>query len=1295
MSIQDCFKKLGNELSNSDKRAIQDNIEGGMTEDQAVVAQLSEVNSELENVASTVEAAGGEVSRGLDDGQQEFLQSFNEDSELELKQQGGRKVRGSFNPTTKEIKLTPNANLSTFLHETGHLFLTIMEDLADASPEIQADLDILNTWFAENEAESVVDKQELFASGFETYLFEGKAPVRELETLFARFSSWLSMVYKRLSDPFTINQFEGVQISDDVRQVMDRLVVTKEQIDTETELSIYGPLPVERLGVPPDQAAEYQEIVNNANAESHKILTSKAMKELQREKTDWWNKGLEEKEDLVNDALDAKETYQARDYLTGDRIPEGLEPAKIDSDYVLQNYGKKALKKLNRMTSKKGGVHPDEVAVLFSFNDGNELILELLSSMNKKERSEYAKAEAEVLMKEEHGDMLIDGAVKEEAEESVRNDKQLDRLLMEMRFLNRASKIQTTPRQFFKRAAEQSIAVTPVDQVLPHVHRRYEIQARENAVKLAAANDFQGAAREQHKAVRQFYLYREAVIVKDRAERVRKRLSQMKKTKYSAKKVNPDYIQRLKMLVAAYDVRKNPKASNELLSKVNRFIRAQQETNEDLIASDILDTISNWKKMSISELESVLDAAENILHIGKANSEVARAADKVVTDGIIKHTEEFGGTTPKLPLQDTITKGARSFFRGFTAIHRKFENILRQADGWQDNGPLQRAVMMPIQDAANNSNEMRDEAFTELNKIFEGHEELFNMIKQRNDKIKVGDLGMITRGGVVMLALNMGNDGNLTALLSMDHVKLTMPDLNEAVSHLTEDDLNLVENIWEFLDSFYPALAKTEQQATGIAPEKVEAKPFEINGRIMRGGYYPLQGDSVIDGNQHEISVDGQAERLKNGGAVRASSKHGATIEREGWGGKSVNLSIDGLFNHVDGVVHDITHRKAVIDADNILSNKGVKKALIDSVGQENYQQLKVKLVEIAAGHQAPSELPAFSKLLRYTRTGMAYNVMGYSLRTALVNITGVASSVANLGKARMSVAAMDYMRSPFQKTEFILERSAFMRQRSKNVGRDMGDILRNLKGNSALNSFRGNAFIGIVKMDALVSRITWLAAYDYGFDKFGNEKDAIFHAERVVARTQGTSQIADLANIENRNEFFKTFTVMYSYFNAQLNLLIEQKGKFNTGQLSKAEFVENILWIMLVPAILEELMFGTEDEEDEELLDNRWVEATISYNVSYWAGVRDVGGLFKYGIESSTPLAGAIKGAFDTAQQIEQGEADKAAVRAVITTVSTLLHLPSGVQLSKSVGYLMDLEDQGGTFNPFDFLVTGKLDNE
>lgn len=127
--------------------------------------------------------------------------------------------RGTFNPAALNITLLQDADLSTFLHETGHFFLDMLWRFASdpqAPADVQTDMAAVLKWFkttpeqwaawtdqynATGKVPAGMRKQhERFAEGFEQYLLEGKAPSIELQPLFSKFRSWLLNVYKSLKD---------------------------------------------------------------------------------------------------------------------------------------------------------------------------------------------------------------------------------------------------------------------------------------------------------------------------------------------------------------------------------------------------------------------------------------------------------------------------------------------------------------------------------------------------------------------------------------------------------------------------------------------------------------------------------------------------------------------------------------------------------------------------------------------------------------------------------------------------------------------------------------------------------------------------------------------------------------------------------------------------------------------------------------------------------------------------------------------------------------------------------------
>ena len=161
------------------------------------------------------------------------------------KKNGGKRGSLQFDPfdisgTPSIMTLLENADLTTYLHESGHFYFEVLRDLAsqaDAPKSIRDDMLTLlrfvgvdkdtkpltlDTWNKMSIAERRVGHEKV-ADAFERYLFEGKAPSLELRALFRNIFKWFKDVYTSLAG-------KDVPISNEVRSVFDRLLATEEEI---------------------------------------------------------------------------------------------------------------------------------------------------------------------------------------------------------------------------------------------------------------------------------------------------------------------------------------------------------------------------------------------------------------------------------------------------------------------------------------------------------------------------------------------------------------------------------------------------------------------------------------------------------------------------------------------------------------------------------------------------------------------------------------------------------------------------------------------------------------------------------------------------------------------------------------------------------------------------------------------------------------------------------------------------------------------------------------------------------
>lgn len=175
------------------------NVEGGSGGTRSQAWAGEPVRAGLEGADRQArETASGEPDGGTD-------QAVAGDAPGSLTQEP-QQPRGTFNPATLELVLNPNANLSTFFHETGHFFLEVLADVAsqpNAPAQIVEDMNTFLKWagIADLQTWNSLDLEgkraahERWAESIEQYVMEGRAPSVELQPLMRRFATWLKSVY--------------------------------------------------------------------------------------------------------------------------------------------------------------------------------------------------------------------------------------------------------------------------------------------------------------------------------------------------------------------------------------------------------------------------------------------------------------------------------------------------------------------------------------------------------------------------------------------------------------------------------------------------------------------------------------------------------------------------------------------------------------------------------------------------------------------------------------------------------------------------------------------------------------------------------------------------------------------------------------------------------------------------------------------------------------------------------------------------------------------------------------------
>jgi hypothetical protein len=355
------------------------------------------------------------------------------------------------------VKLTQNADLSTFLHESSHFYLfQLIDDAAgpgatdEARAKLQADLqtildhvgvkiDAATATADQIHAVMTRDAHELWARSFEVYLREGKAPSASLRDAFASFSAWLTRIYKTLK---AIPDYRK-NLTPEVRGVMDRLLATDEAIaDAQASSSFRVPSALRSVMTAAEQRS-LERLTEQANREATEDLRKRVMREMERERLEWWKEERVKVRAEVERDVRSRPVYRAYNIIRtgqtadgGQLVDENGEPRamKLDRKTLERDYGKDVIKLLPKGLTTKDGASHHVVAGLTGFGSADELRDAL---MNFRPMKEVVEEETDATMRQRHGDMLSDGRLAEDAAKVVLNEKQLELAALQAKALRR------------------------------------------------------------------------------------------------------------------------------------------------------------------------------------------------------------------------------------------------------------------------------------------------------------------------------------------------------------------------------------------------------------------------------------------------------------------------------------------------------------------------------------------------------------------------------------------------------------------------------------------------------------------------------------------------------------------------------------------------------------------------------------------------------------------------------------------------------------------------------------------
>lgn len=665
-------------------------------------------------------------------------------------------------------------------------------------------------------AEQWREVQEYAARGFEQYLGEGRAPVKELDGVFSRMMRWLKNLYA------SWRQYVGADLDDDVRRVFDRLLVSEREARTDPALEAAFGLEEDFMldaGLTQEERVRLDELRGRAEAE----VTARMDAAVARERGKRYRAAFAQ----------AKESLQAAPFWTFIREVSHRDKALTDGEpgtggidraslveYLGEDMVKDIARKMPKLVNAKGrGDTVDSLATLYPLTDGDadalaHLIYDTLvvedASVNK-----LAARQAELALAEQDGEFSPEGELLagdsygqylEAVEDTMRRLGQEEQVQGEQAAAGRLERKSLSDR-YYRDMARREVADMSVAQLNP---QRF-VAALRRALGERSRAVVRGKPVE---AVRAMQRARFAFAMMQEVRKVRELVDTVQKKARKAARVKPGtypaaQTEAIRKLVSAFGL-PAPQQAWDAQSGEMKLRDLVQQSVDDTEAIDLMPLFPDWlldlanpdpaaarrgmaldwKALRPLEVEQVGNLLDFLVHSGREQSRTSKESLRARVQAIADEAAASmsGMKTNYAYRRDSV---ADKLDKGFSCIDA-IEWQCREADGFQDvpgrdsstEGVMEREVYMRLRAATDRYharlNSTHKAVMPHLVRLLQSakawekrfgsktlniRDEKGNVVPLPEAMRMAGDPGW-TAEMVIGMALNMGNAGNRERLRS-------------------------------------------------------------------------------------------------------------------------------------------------------------------------------------------------------------------------------------------------------------------------------------------------------------------------------------------------------------------------------------------------------------------------------------------------------------------------------------------------------------------------------------------------
>ena len=609
----------------------------------------------------------------------------------------------------------------------------------------------------------------------------------------------------------------------------------------------------------------------------------------------------------------------------------------------------------------------------------------------------------------------------------------------------------------------------------------------------------------------------------------------------------------------------------------------------------------DYNDMQMNQFQDMVEAMNVLYKASRRDYEATTIKDrngKVISqeEAALKLVQAIGVDNEFNPLQDsndkTNTKSkAKSLAKDALLYLTKAETIFNRFGGdWM------QLVYEPINQGANKELTMRQEACKVFSNIYNMYS-LEEWQAMRSDRVfTIGLTTNFTREQLICMALNWGNKEGRKRVLSTINKsakneadvidEYTMQSVLE--SSLTDKDWNFIEAIWTQLDSYWAERNKVQENLYGQGLGKVQALPFNINGRQIKGGYYPIVYDPKLSIRASDLAADDIVKQALSGSSTFGIGMGSTKSRVSEVKGQQLALRLDVWPQAVTEAIHHIAMREAATDVYKLITHPAVQQAVQQKYGMETYNMIRQWSKDVWKTDVQKADI--INRTLEQMRKNSAFAVMAMRTGTALLNVLNVFPMMHQIGKINTLKAITSFGLGFYKGTDtyarnrqFVFDKSPMMRDRMNTIDRDMQQDMKlevgqdtsliREKATHAKEKFNRFGYWFITETDLMFSMALWKHGYDESMrkqieagmtDVKQMEQNAISDADTNVRAVFGSGQVKDQVAMQRKNTLVGQLTPFYSYSSTVLNALIKAGYRVKDHRDYMALINATLYWVVL-----------------------------------------------------------------------------------------------------------------------------------